>query len=312
MVSHKKNFCTSATRVFVWIILIFFIGVGIGMLLNSQAVRKKRLLLTKNKEESHVTSIDDNNNTLIDSTQESKTGSGCSDSPYGSQSLESDLPMLALIIDDLGYASPDLVNRLCNQPIAFDVAILPYQKFTRSSAEIAHSKGKEVMLHLPMEPNGYPGPGKNPGSDAIMHDLSETEVRHRVRNAMASVPFFKGVNNHMGSRITQDRTRMTWVLEEVGLRQCFFVDSLTGEKSVAFDVAVGLAVPTAKRQVFLDDDRSSVAILKQWELAITIARSSGQVIVIGHMYPETVDILEKIIPFAKGKVQFVPVSHIVK
>lgn len=84
------------------------------------------------------------------------------------------------------------------------------------------------MLHLPMEPIGYPGPSKNPGPGAIMFDMDEAAVRSAVRKALDSVPHVKGVNNHMGSRITPDLKRMTWILEEVKARRCFFVDSRGG------------------------------------------------------------------------------------
>jgi hypothetical protein len=221
-------------------------------------------------------------------------------------------PMVALIVDDLGYASPELVARLCNQPVDFAVAILPYQTFTKQSAEIAHNKGKEVMLHLPMEPNGYPGFGKNPGHGAIMMNLSEFEVKDRVCKAMASVPFSKGVNNHMGSRITKDYVKMSLVIQEIKNRKQFFIDSCTEKDSIAFNVAKELAVPAAKRQVFLDNDRNSKAMLKQWKLAMNIASTKGKVIVIAHMHSETITILEKIILDAKDKVAFVPVSCLVK
>jgi hypothetical protein len=218
---------------------------------------------------------------------------------------KSGLPRVALVIDDLGYAPPELVTRLCAQAVPFDVAVLPYQEFTRQSAEIAHGRGKEVMLHLPMEPRGYPGPGKDPGPDAVMYDLTEAQVRDRVRKALADIPFRKGVNNHMGSRITPDQARMTWVLEEIKARQCFFVDSRTEKDSVAFDVARDLAVPCVQRKVFLDDDKDPAAIARQWQKTLALARSQRQVLVIGHIYPETVAALEKLIPAAQGQVNFV-------
>jgi polysaccharide deacetylase 2 family uncharacterized protein YibQ len=222
------------------------------------------------------------------------------------------LPRVALVIDDLGYAPPELVTRLCAQPVPFDVAVLPYQEFTHQSAEIAHGRGKEVMLHLPMEPRGYPGPGKDPGPNAVMFDLTEAQVRDRVRKAMADIPFRKGVNNHMGSRITPDQARMTWVLEEIKTRHCFFVDSRTEKDSVAFDVARDLAVPTVQRKVFLDDDKDPAAIARQWQRTLSMAKAQGQVLVIGHIYPETVAALEQLIPAAQGQVTFVFASALAK
>ena len=305
----RKERRNSVVRMFVWATIMVSIGVGVGLLLTRLGCRSKKRNLQTCEGRDLLCPASDKDSDSKSKRQELTT---VLNSDTRMCASESTLPMVALIIDDLGYASPDLVVRLCNQQVAFDVAVLPYQEFTKQSAEIAHSRGKEVMLHLPMEPNGYPGLGKNPGPYAIMHDLPEREVRYRVRKAIATVPFLKGVNNHMGSRITQDCSRMTWVLEEVKAKQCFFVDSRTEKGSVAFDMAVNLAVPSSKREVFLDDNRDPIAITKQWGRAMAIARSNGRVVVIGHICPETVGALERLIPEAKGKVRFVQISHIVK
>ena len=222
------------------------------------------------------------------------------------------LPRFALVIDDLGYAAPELVMRLCAQNIPFSVAVLPFQEFTKESAEIAYARGKEVLLHLPMEPIGYPGPSKDPGPGAVMYDLPESELRQVVRRALDAVPHRQGVNNHMGSRITPDRPRMTWILEEIKARRCFFLDSRTEKDSVAFAIAEEMKIPAVQRKVFLDDDKSYDAMAKQWERALGIARKEGQVVIIGHIYPETVEALEKLIPKSKAEVKFVKASALVK
>ena len=221
------------------------------------------------------------------------------------------LPRLALVIDDLGYVPPELVTRLCSLPVPFSVAVLPYQEHTRESAEIAHRLGKEVMLHLPMEPIGYPGPGHDPGPNAILYNLPEAEVRHRVQMALSEVPHRLGVNNHMGSRITPDRTRMAWVLQEIKARKCFFVDSRTEKDSVAYDVAEQLGIPAVQRRVFLDDDKAFPAMAQQWERALKLAEKEGYVLIIGHIYPETVEALEKVVPRSMGQVRFVTAGHLV-
>jgi len=312
MTFHKKHHA-SPVRIVVWIAIMFFIGICIGSLLTSRICKCQKSSLPELTKEGRdlfrsTTKRDDNCQCNQNETEiASDPGNSVETS-----ATKTSLPMVALIIDDLGYASPDLVARLCSQSVNFDVAVLPYQKFTIQSAEIAHSKGKEVMLHLPMEPNGYPGPGKNPGPSAIMYDLPEREVRHRVKKAMAAVPFVKGVNNHMGSCITRDRSRMAWILEEVKAKEYFFVDSLTEKNSVAFHVATKLDVPSARREIFLDDDRDPVAIVKQWERTIALARSSGHAIAIGHICPQTIGVLETLIPKSVSKVQFVKVSNIIK
>jgi polysaccharide deacetylase 2 family uncharacterized protein YibQ len=218
------------------------------------------------------------------------------------------LPKLALIIDDLGYAEPDLVKRLCGEPVPLTVAVLPYQEHTVESADLAHEMGKAVILHLPMEGRA----DKDPGPDALKYDLPEGEIRARTRKALADVPFIEGANNHMGSRMTADAARMHWILEEFKGRKLYFVDSRTIATTQGWVVAQELGIPTIQRKVFLDDDKGFTEIQKQFERAVAFAQKDGEAVAIGHIYPETVEALEKLIPEAKGKVQFVFVRDLVK
>ena len=218
------------------------------------------------------------------------------------------LPRIALIIDDLGYAPPELVTRLCAQPVSFTVAVLPYQEHSKESATIAHDRGKEVILHLPMEGSA----GANPGPDALRMDQTELELRALVRKALEDVPYRAGANNHMGSRLTADRARMRWVLQEFKSRKLYFIDSRTSKETVAYDVAQELGVPATQRQVFLDDDKAFAEMEKQWDRALALARRDGEAVIIGHIYPETVEALEKLIPRVKGEVQFVKVGTVVR
>ncbi len=221
---------------------------------------------------------------------------------------EANLPRLCIIIDDLGYAPPELVRRLCSLPIALSVAVLPYQEFTKESAHTAHDLGKQVLLHLPMEGLAT----KDPGPDALLANLDEAELRRRAKKALGEIPHALGTNNHMGSKLTADRARMTWVLQEVKARKFFFVDSRTSKETVAEDEARKLHIPTARRNVFLDDDKSFAEIEKQWDRAVALARKDGEALAIGHIYPETVEALEKLVPRVKGEIRFVRASEVVK
>jgi polysaccharide deacetylase 2 family uncharacterized protein YibQ len=302
----------STPRLAVWALLMFALGLGLGALLTTQACRKKGQL-PGDEERATPRPAPKRPGGRPSGTQEPAPEPRAQEpAPAKTPAAPTTLPRVALVIDDLGYAPPELVTRLCAQPVAFSVAVLPYQEYTRVSAELAHDRGKEVMLHLPMEPIGYPGPGKDPGPEAVLFDLPESQMRERVRKALAAIPYRKGVNNHMGSRITPDRTRMTWILQELKAKGCFFVDSRTEKDSVAYDVAQELGIPSVQRKVFLDDDKAFPAMAKQWDRALALALKAGQVVIIGHIYPETVDALEKLIPTAKGKVTFVKASELAR
>ncbi len=303
--ARAKGKRTSTLALVGWAALTLLLGLGAGLLLGQQGCNRRE---APAKQESSKT----------EPKKPEKKVAGPKAKPNSegarpqSQEPVHPLPRLALVIDDLGYMQPELVTRLCSLPVPFSVAVLPYQEYTRESAEIAYRLGKEVMLHLPMEPIGYPGPGHDPGPNAILYNLPESEIRHRVQMALDEVPHRVGVNNHMGSRLTPDRTRMGWVLQEIKARKCFFVDSRTEKDSVAYDVAEQLGVPSMQRRIFLDDDKAFPAMERQWDRALKLAEKEGFVLIIGHIYPETVEALEKLVPRTKGQVRFVTAGQLVR
>ncbi len=297
---------TSTLALVGWALLVLVLGLGAGLILGQQGCGKREP--PPRPEEKTKPGPKKPEKPLAESKAKPTSEAVRRQSPAEPAAL----PRLALVIDDLGYIQPELVTRLCSLPVAFSVAVLPYQEHTRESAEIAHRMGKEVMLHLPMEPIGYPGPGRDPGPNAILFNLTEPEVRRRVRLALDDIPYRVGVNNHMGSRITPDRMRMGWVMQEIKARKFFFVDSRTEKDSVAYGVAEQLGVPAVERRVFLDDDKAFPEMQKQWDRALKLAEKDGSVLIIGHIYPETVEALEKLVPRTKGQVRFVRAGELVR
>lgn len=303
--ARGKGKRTSTLALVGWALLMLALGLGAGLMLGQQGCGKRE---TPGKREAPRPEPKKSEKKSAEPKAKPTPEAAKPQTPEPARPL----PRLALVIDDLGYVQPELVTRLCSLPVPLSVAVLPYQEFTRESAEAAHRLGKEVMLHLPMEPIGYPGPGRDPGPNAILYNLNEAEVRRRVRLALDDVPHRTGVNNHMGSRITPDRTRMGWVLQEIKARKFFFVDSRTEKESVAYDVAEQLGIPAVQRRVFLDDDKAFPEMEKQWERALKLAEKEGSVLIIGHIYPETVEALEKLVPRSRHEVRFVRAGELAK
>jgi polysaccharide deacetylase 2 family uncharacterized protein YibQ len=209
--------------------------------------------------------------------------------PVGAESTA----RIAIIIDDLGYQL-EAGQRAIQLPGPVGYAVLPGTPRGRQLAESAHSRGKEVLLHLPLQAVGQSGP-EEPGG--ITLDMSREMFRLTFAAALASVPFAIGVNSHRGSLLTRHPGHMRWLMEEIGDRQnLFFIDSYTTHESVALQVANEMQVAAIKRDVFLDNENTPDAIAREFERLKSLAREHGSAVAIGHPYPGTLEFLERELP----------------
>lgn len=213
---------------------------------------------------------------------------------------------LAIIIDDLGY-NLRLGQRTLRLPGDITVAILPFTPHGQELAEYAHQQGKEVMLHAPMSSHHHYPLGRG----GLISGMEKSEFLAIVRKNLASLPHIKGVNNHMGSQLTEEPEPMSWLMTELQQHQLYFVDSRTSAKTQAFIQAQHIGLPSRRRDVFLDDKRDLQIIHQQLRLALTKAQQQGSAIAIGHPYPETLQVLEQLpLLLAHYKVQLVKTSHL--
>ncbi len=214
---------------------------------------------------------------------------------------------IAIILDDLGNNyNRDL--RALRLPAPVTYSILPYSTHATRLAQTVHNSGKEVMVHLPMQNlHDMPiGPG------GLTNDLTHPEFKLAVSEAISRVPHATGINNHMGSFLTQKSRPMEWLMEEIKSKQLFFVDSRTTHKTVASRVAKNKNLFTSSRDVFLDNDRSIYAIHTQFRKLIDLAKIKGTGIAIGHPYQETLTYLEMAIPHLQQEgIKIIPVSNLI-
>ena len=191
---------------------------------------------------------------------------------------------LALVIDDMGQ-DMDMAEALADldQPPTF--AVLPGTPHSAEVARLAAGHGIELLLHLPMEPRGYPA--VNPGPGALFTTMDAAELKRVLADDLGQVPGAVGVNNHMGSRLTQDQAAMDVILAQLAARGLFFLDSLTTPGSAAASAARKSGTVLHKRDVFLDNVRDTETIMRQLAKAERMALSHGQAVAIGHPYPET-------------------------
>ncbi|MBT4162197.1 MAG: divergent polysaccharide deacetylase family protein [Gammaproteobacteria bacterium] len=215
---------------------------------------------------------------------------------------------IAIIIDDIGHNRVRGMQAI-DLPASLTYAVIPDTRHSTGLARYAHRAGKEVMIHLPMA-----NMRNQPMSEiALTQGLTRNDFLHVIDRALIRVPFARGINNHMGSLLTQEPEAMSWLMESVRHRKMFFVDSRTTHKTVASHVARQKNVLSASRDVFLDNDRTLFEIDRQFRRLLKLARRRGTAIAIGHPYRSTLQYLTHAIPILEQEdIKVISISEMIQ
>ncbi|MEM7044198.1 MAG: divergent polysaccharide deacetylase family protein [Pseudomonadota bacterium] len=221
--------------------------------------------------------------------------------------IADDRPIIAVVIDDLGLNRPNTAA-LNELPSPLTLAFLPYAGRIEAQTAAAQAAGHELMLHLPMEPLGSDWPGP----DALTTKIDQDEFAARLQKNLDRFEGFVGINNHMGSRLTADGSRMDAVMRELRKRDVLFLDSKTSARSVAGDVAEQNGVPNTTRDVFLDHVINLDSVRRQLALTEKIAVRSGSAVAIGHPHGTTIEALREWLPTLEARgFALAPISAVV-
>ena len=215
-------------------------------------------------------------------------------------------PIVCIIIDDMGQ-NPGLERKFFELGLVLNFSFLPQAPFTKRLATEAHARGFEVLVHLPLEAERV-----RDASAFISLRMGEVEVKRRVREAVKLVPYAIGINHHMGSAFSADKTHMRWVLEETKALGLIYVDSRTTPKTVVPELARTLRLPFAERRVFLDHRRGAKAVCKALDELIRRAKRRGPTLAIGHPHPDTLKALRLYRSRLTQEVSLVPVSVFIR
>lgn len=219
------------------------------------------------------------------------------------------VPLIAIILDDLGNDRPRGLEA-ARLPGPVTLAVLPGTSHGPRIAEDARAAGKELMLHLPMES----ADARRLGPGGLTQHMTASELDGVMRDNLADLPGIAGINNHMGSLLTRHpqamHQLMAWIRARGGL---YFIDSRTDTATVAEGVARELGVPTARRDVFLDNERDEAYIAGQFDKLLRLARERGSAIAIGHPYRETLNVLyRELARLDRLGVELAPVSRVIE
>jgi polysaccharide deacetylase 2 family uncharacterized protein YibQ len=220
------------------------------------------------------------------------------------------LRKIAIVIDDFGYRNDDVSDGFLKINANLTYAIIPGHNYSTSFGEKAANAGYEVIVHMPME-----NTGKTYGEEkfVLMTDMDSETIKRRINNAFFQIPTAIGMNNHQGSKASADQHVMSNVAKVIKEKGLFFLDSRTTVETVIMTTMEVFGVPTAKRNIFLDNEDSELEIRTQLEKLVKKAERDGSSIGIGHAKRKTLSVLKAEIPkLQKRGFKFVFVSEMVR
>ena len=218
-------------------------------------------------------------------------------------------PQLALIIDDGGYNMENFKEMLgIGKPITY--AILPFTPHAREAALLAYRDGSEVMLHLPMEPKN--GEQYSLEKNTVRTGMDSKRVQKILEDALEQVPHVRGINNHMGSKATEDPQVMEALMQVLKKEGLYFIDSNTSFQTLGPEMARKAGVASRRNDQFIDREKKIEAIKNAIRLAMRKAKQEGRAVAIGHPHPLTARaIKEMIAEIEKEGIRLVFASEVV-
>ena len=219
-------------------------------------------------------------------------------------------PKVAIVIDDIGGEN-QMSQEILHWNVPFTLSILPFAPYSKVLAQQAHQRRKEVILHLPMEPHGYPE--TKAGEGVLLQEMDDETLLRQLSRDLEAVPNIKGVSNHMGSRLMEDPGKLRIIMKELKRRDLFFLDSRTTPQTMGLQIAESIGVRATERSLFLDHSQDPEEIKGQLEKLAQLSLETGKAIGIGHPHPSTLTSLREMIPRIKAKgIEIVPLSSLVE
>lgn len=206
---------------------------------------------------------------------------------------------LVFVFDDAGHNVSQLKKFLA-LPFPITIAILPKLEYSKESGQLIRSSGKEAILHQPMQSVNLK---INPGPGAIKPEMSVTEIQALLKSNISEVGPVVGLNNHEGSLITEDETRIGAVLETANQMGMYFLDSRTSSQTRVPQAAMSMGYGYYQRDIFLDNQKTKENIISELKKGLVIANKKGHAIMIGHIWSADIlpGVLNEVYPILKSK-----------
>lgn len=164
--------------------------------------------------------------------------------------------------------------------VPFAAAIVPGGKSSADLFRAAHAAGREVVLHMPLEPVNYPQ--VNPGPGTLLVTMPPAKISGIVKRWLDRSGPVVAAANHMGSLATQDMTVIGAVYRELKRRHVPFVHVRPAAGAVCRSLAADMGVVYEEPGAVLDAEprgKDVKALEKRWAEILKQARARGRLVV---------------------------------
>ena len=220
-------------------------------------------------------------------------------------------PRIAIVLYGLGSSAAATQAAIQALPGAVSLAFSPYADNLRNWIADARAAGHETLLMVPMEPRNFPQ--NDPGPQALLTSLTNKQNVNRLEWILGRAVGYVGVTDFMGSRFTNSTPHMKSFFRNLKLRGLMYLESNTASRITAGEIASANRVPFVPNALYIDNSASRAAIDAQLIEAERLARSLGEIAVMGFLYPVT---LERVANWAKTATKrgfvLAPVSALAK
>ncbi|HRW30946.1 MAG TPA: divergent polysaccharide deacetylase family protein, partial [Emcibacteraceae bacterium] len=215
---------------------------------------------------------------------------------------------IILVIDDLGIVK-GTTKQMIEMNVPLTLSFLPYATEIATQVNEAYLRGHDILVHIPMEPKG----NADPGPHALLSSSSADNQMESIDYNLGQFSNYIGINNHMGSRFTEDEEAVNRFLDVIKTKGLLVLDSKTTANSRLEKLAIEKNIPVTDRDVFLDNEQDINYILGQLGKLERIAKRDGSALAIGHPYAQTVAALKEWIPTLADKgITIIPISQKVR
>lgn len=204
--------------------------------------------------------------------------------------LSSGRPKIALVIGGMGINAQLTEQAIRELPGFVTFAFAPYGRNLQGLINRARQAGHEVILHLPMEPFGYPG--INPGPKTLLAEADPLENLKNLKWLMSRFTGYSGVTNYMGAKFTNDGGALLPVFSQIKARGLVYFDDNSNGRTLINSIARAANLPNRRADITINGEQSYTEIQRTLVGLENLARDKGLAIGVGTGLEATIDAVE--------------------